>query len=364
MTTRFILFFVLISFGVGRSIAQHYPTEQIDISPLISRVINRNGLGLDSLYNEYISKSSPYYGDFYGLQVIQNVGREDIRKDFKVVSETDSSITIMAGEDTFTIFDRKYPIIAGITVSCPYIIYEGKDYREFTKNKEAFCGWLETNKLSDKYLIRNEYYNEELCVEDNWHTNTIEVMKDTVLEKTRNCIHIYMDRVHGDSIAFENFLSFIQKYDFDWIGLEMMDRKMQATIDEFIFSDENSSEYESSKDRLYEYYSSGWIKHFKHEYTSFEDNPFCQLMTLLRQKGIKVYAMEESNEMFLLFRNGETQFGGAVRSALWANHLPTNGRGLVFGGSAHFTSKKGINFQDFYNKRAPEQKLVICNYTH
>lgn len=362
MTTRFILFFVLISLWVNRSIAQHHSTEQIDIGSLISRVINRSGFGLDSLYNEYISKSSPYYGDFYGLQVIQNVAREDIRKDFKMVSETDSSITVMAGRNTFTIFDRKYPMIAGITIPYPYIIYDGKDYREFIKNKEAFCGWLEFNKLSDKYLIRNEYYNEEFCVESNWHTNTIEVMKDTVLEKTRNCIHIYMDRVHGDSIAFENFLSFIRKYDFDWIGLEMMDRKMQTTIDEFIFSDENSTEYRSSKEKLYEYYSSGWIKHFKHEYTSFEDNPFCRLMVLLRNKRMKVYAMEDSNEMFLLFRNGETLFGGAVRSAMWAKDLPTKGRGLIFGGSAHFTNKRGINFQDFYRKRAPKQQTIIINY--
>lgn len=361
MKTKIILIITIITVFFNTATAQNNTVVQININKLISRVTNKSNIGLDSLYNAYISKSSPYYGDFYGLQVIQKVPRKDIRKDFKVISETDSTISIKLGNEIFNIFDSRYPIIAGITVPYTYLIYEGNTYKEFLKQKEYFYKWLSENNLSDKYLIKNDFYEEELYVERCWNKKAVKVINDTLLHEAENCIHIYMDRVHGDSTAFEDFLSFVDKNNFDWIGIEMMDIEMQETIDKYIFSNENTIQYKSSRSKLFEYYSSGWIKHFKQEYSSFEENPFCRLMTLLRQKRIKVYAIEESNEMFLLFRNGETQFGGAVRSAMWTKHLPAEGRGLIFGGSAHFTNTRGINFQDFYHKRAPKQEIIIIH---
>ena len=66
-----------------------------------------------------------------------------------------------------------------------------------------------------------------------------------------------------------------------------------------------------------------------------------------------------SDPEYLLFRNGETEFGGAVRSDVWAERAPKSGRGIVVGGSAHFMSKVPINFQDLYLLRRPDALFYI-----
>lgn len=341
--------------------AQENHVNIIDVNSLVRRVVSSSGIGLDSVYSDYISRPSKYYGDFYGVQILKNVGREEIRSDFKVVSETDTTVTVKIAGELIVISDMRYMQIMDIVVPYPHIVFEGDDFREFTGRKELFCGWLSDNSLCEKYLLRNGFYEKELEVERRWNRMTVETLKDTILEDESNCIHIYMDRVHGDSVAFEEFLSFVSKHDFDWIGIEMMDSRMQEVADRYIFSEPDSEEYAEAKETIFEYYSSGWIRHFNDIPDSFDENPFCRLMSVLRNRKIKVYAMEKTDEMFLLFRNGESEFGGAVRSAVWAETVPVHGRGVVFGGSAHFTDCRGVNFQDFYHDRAPGQEIVIVN---
>ena len=60
---------------------------------------------------------------------------------------------------------------------------------------------------------------------------------------------------------------------------------------------------------------------------------------------------------YLLFRYGEVDFGGAVRSYWWAKRAPAKGRGILFGGSAHFNSAKPVNVQDFIIMLQPNRPV-------
>jgi hypothetical protein len=81
---------------------------------------------------------------------------------------------------------------------------------------------------------------------------------------------------------------------------------------------------------------------------------------MIRQKKGRVYGLDLDNVDFLIFRYGESNFGAAVRSLNWANSISINGRGIVFDGSAHFTSTKAINMQDFLMTRDNSIKLCIA----
>lgn len=48
-----------------------------------------------------------------------------------------------------------------------------------------------------------------------------------------------------------------------------------------------------------------------------------------------------------------------MRSYLWAKALPKTGRGVLFGGSGHFTDPTPINFQDFQQALNPKMKQFV-----
>lgn len=84
--------------------------------------------------------------------------------------------------------------------------------------------------------------------------------------------------------------------------------------------------------------------------TTAEENYYFKIVEQMRTNKTRVIAMEkaiEKNEAeYIFFRYGENKFGGAVRSYWWAK-APKTGKGLVYGGSGHFTGGDSINFQDF-----------------
>ena len=61
---------------------------------------------------------------------------------------------------------------------------------------------------------------------------------------------------------------------------------------------------------------------------------------------------------FLIFRYGESNFGASVRSRHWALSVPDQGRGIMFGGSAHFTANRSSNVQDFLHLRNKNLSLL------
>jgi hypothetical protein len=130
---------------------------------------------------------------------------------------------------------------------------------------------------------------------------------------------------------------------------------MQKTLDTFIDAKEGSAEYIQARKTLLSVLSNGWDKRFGLKGPP-EEGPFFKTLELMRERGKHVYGLDAPLE-YTTFRYGETPFGGAVRGDLWARSVPMTGRGIVFGGSAHFMFPQSVNFQDFLHLRNREVKF-------
>jgi hypothetical protein len=54
---------------------------------------------------------------------------------------------------------------------------------------------------------------------------------------------------------------------------------------------------------------------------------------------------------YILFRFGEFPLGATVRDATWAARIPREGRGIVYGGSSHFSPGRIPNMLTFLRSR-------------
>jgi len=127
----------------------------------------------------------------------------------------------------------------------------------------------------------------------------------------------------------------------------MLPSSMQNILDTFCTASNSSTEYMNARVNLTTYFLSAWTPYFRLNITSGEDSPYFKAVDMIRQKKGRVYGMDLLDINFILFRYGESNFGAAVRSLNWTNSVPIKGRGIVFGGSTHFTSTKPTNMQGF-----------------
>ncbi|MGL5893994.1 MAG: hypothetical protein ACRCZM_05215, partial [Bacteroidales bacterium] len=287
--------------------------------------------------------------DFYGVQILHNIPINEMIEELQLKQITDSTALLHLDSGIATLFYNTDLDIMGYKFENNHIRFEGNDYSEFIKVKTDFYNLLNKKRLSDKYLINNKFYSEELLIEKlikRGNRTPLKAFDVKTYNKNNNAVIIYPDKVHGDAKAFEEFLQFVASADIDWLGLEMLNSDMQYIADDYIFADESSKEFMFAKDSIEAFYSVSWINHFKEKPKTASENPFVRLFQMMRERKIAIYGLEGSNADFLFFRNGETPFGGAVRNVAWARNTPSKGRGVVFGGSAHFTNILPINYQD------------------
>lgn len=330
--------------------AQQRKVHQLDLAHILSRVTTPGEFGLNKEYQSIISRPFEYYGDFYGVQILQNLSVNDMVKELRPSVVTDSTLVLSFETGVATLYYNRDISIMGIVTPHNHVVFEGDTFKEFLGVKDAFLCFLIKNKLADKYLIPNPYHDKELLVEKMMksnHATTLLPYQKEEFSTNDNALLIYPDKVHGDLNAFNEFLSFLENADLDWLGIEMLGSDMQQIANDYIFSEDESEQFLKAKDSIEKFYSTGWIEHFKVRPKTIDDNPFIRLFQLMRNRRIPIYGLDGSNTMYILFRNGETQFGAAVRNVSWAEASPNKGRGVIFGGSAHFNSTIPINYQDF-----------------
>ncbi len=327
-----------------------------NLQSIVLRVINPDGYGYDPAYVEYISKPSLWYSDFFGIQALQELKKEEILKDFvpdhaELVSSDSNTVVLnfeKAGKLTFFIHTSLF--VRDIEIPHDHVSFEGDSWQEFTQNIENFKKILADNKLEEKYLIPNTNYELEKEIYDRLQNDLEEtpVVLDAQLSKfaaTDPAILIFPDLVHGDSARFYQLKNLLQETTYDWVALEMLSDGQQETMNTYLTAPESSEAFKKADQELRAHYKSAWAIN-----TTNED-PWMEVFSLLKEKGKKVYGMEPDDLSYLIFRFGETEFGGAVRNIIWASHIPEEGKGIVFGGKLHFTHSKAIDFQDFAQQR-------------
>ena len=375
-----LFFLVVVTPFTGASARQLEPTENsasqytadgrfIDapnLASIIKRVSTPQGI-VDSRFNKLVGRPSPYYTDFYGIQALRSVTRQRILHDFvpkyaSVENQDEHEITLQFKSGWTGVFYPHSALkIQATTLPYDHMYASGATFTEFLKNLDEFRTIIKNERLESVYLVPNEHYQDELVVYKQMQQNPppATVVFDpqlTDFSKRRNVVLIYPEVVHGNLPDYEKFIAFLGvHHDFDWIGMEMLTASLQPALDTYSEAPENSPGFAQARRQIVKYFSSAWNGRFGKP-TDGENNEYFKIVELLHRDHAHIYGLESTSLAWIVFRYGETPFGGSVRSYLWAKHVPLTGRGIVHGGSAHFDDPGPANFQDFLKRRNGSEK--------
>jgi hypothetical protein len=338
-----------------------------DLESLVKRVLTSN-FTVDPTFIDFISHPSIYYTDFYGIYALKDFTSEKIIGDFipnnaDVIYQNNTIIELKFHSGWNAIF---YPhsilVVKNASSPTDHVYLDGNNTQELIQHLTEFRDILKQNNLEATYLITNPYYDMEKQVDPAFHSDkpTVSITTDptmTHFQSIPNAVMIYPDPVHGDLSWYMKFMESLNTAEIDWLGMEMLPSSMQIILDSFCTAPNDSAEYINARVNLTSYFLNAWTHYFHLNITSGEDSPYFKAVDMMRQKNGRVYGLDFDDINFFLFRYGESPFGAAVRSLNWANSVPINRRGIVFGGSAHFTSTKPINMQDVLVTRDASIKL-------
>ncbi len=341
-----------------------------DLRTILAKFLSPQGF-LDPKFADATAKPSRYYSDFYGLQALADTTKEGIKRDFvpkfaEVALEDENTLTLKF-KDGFS--GKFYPNsslkVVGVETKWDHVEISGDTWQDLLKNLADFREILAKNKLEKRYLRVNPYYKDELVVYKQLTKNSppaqIKVAPLTEFQTEKNAVLLYPERVHGILKGYEELkANVLDKQKFDWMAMEMLPSSMQKDVDIYVKSANDSPEYLRTRKVLLDYFKDSWNGRAGPK-TTAEENYYFKIVEQMRANKTRLIAMEKAIESngaeYIFFRYGENKFGGAVRSYWWAQALPKIGKGLVFGGSGHFTGGDSINFQDFQALLIPKMKM-------
>lgn len=371
MTTKLFTLAVLSFLTAVAAFAQNPEPRFVhepDLRKILPKFLTGQGF-LDPRFAEATAKPSFFYSDFYGIQALQDTTRESIKKDFvpahaEVAAEDENTLTLKFKNGwTGKFYPHASLKIMGIEVKRDHLEVSGDNWKDLLKNLEDFRTLLKANDLEKKYLIPNPYVKDEQTVAGLLASGKPPyVVPATTLEafdKEKNAVLIYPEGVHGNVEGYEKFkANVLDRQKFDWIALEMLSPDQQKDLDIYIKAAEGSPEYKRARQVLLDYFKDAWNGR-RGAKVPPEDLYYFKIVEQMRARKTRVIGIEKASAEYLFFRYGENKFGGAVRSLWWAQLLPKKGKGLVFGGSGHFTDTSPINFQDLLAVVNPKMKMFV-----
>lgn len=321
-----------------------------------------------------VGKPSPHLGEYYGLHVLQPVVKEAVVRDFATPSsapaDRGNSLSLNPwgnGSVTFH-FSKRLAKVDGSIVDSghSYAWFQAASVDHLLSLLNWFHLALKQRGHSSKYLLPNPHLDLEmqgmarLTASDHRVALTADPDRSKFDSAGSNALLAVPDPVHGDSKRYADILDIVQHENFDWFGIEMYTQAVQSTIDVFLSEPEGSPAFRAAKQKLLDV---SWTNFHGLEKTP-EDNYYFHLIDACRRRNIHVYGMD-IDRLYDLFGHGETPFGGMIRSSFWSQALPTSGRGVLFGGSAHFEGTNRIQghpslfVQDFLSPVYREEKLLV-----
>ncbi len=337
--------------------------HQIDMMPLVRRFLSPEGF-MDQEFPPTVAIPSPYLSDFFGAQAIGDVTREEIFADFvpahaALESEDENSVTLRFGEGfTATFYPISTLVVMGNEAPVSHVVLSGDSWRQARANVQTLVEKIAEIDRADAYLVENEFHaleqvTYELMNSDVRATVTVDP-ELAAFRRSQDGILLFPEAVHGISKDADELMKVIEAGGFDWIGFESLNTVQQPDLDAFNDAAAGTPEYDEARGRLVDYYADAWNGRAGPK-TTGEENYYFKLAEAAHAAGARVIAIEGSSLEFLFFRYGETAFGGSVRSLVWANAIPASGRGILFGGGAHFHYPDVPMVQDFIHAQAPDR---------
>lgn len=202
---------------------------------------------------------------------------------------------------------------------------------------DRFSDQMEVFRMSQKPVA-----SREITAESASPTPTLE--KDAILLVPED----------HNSIPEKQFVQrLIESHQIDWLALEMVPAEMQNDLDNFMSGSDASSL--AAAVRLAVHLERYWGFYTLRAYSN---TPHFDMITACKARGIPVIGLDVLTE-------GESygtpqSFG--YRNLMWTRKIPASGRGLIFGGSGHFTVLKGLRVQDFLRERFPNRILRMTTF--
>jgi len=320
-----------------------------------------DAVGPSALFDR-VSLPSPTLTDFFGVQILRPLTAEEVRGDLvpqyaEVVGETPYALTLrfLSGLEVVFRFNTLLYLEQN-QVGVPYARVELSDPGAYPGQTEAFRQILEGAGLAQRYLEPNPYFAAEQVAWDRMLEpallDPVPVRTDTLLFGEATHGVFLVGESHGGTEAFELAEAMVLSPTTDWLALEMLPEDLQPLLDRYLASLPGSEGLEDAQDALLRFYSRNWNTR-GHEVTENpEDNPYFRLIELAHSSGKPVFALDAS-ELYVLFRYGEFPLGAATRDYVWASRIPDWGRGVVYGGSSHFSPDRRPNMLTFLRERFP-----------
>lgn len=333
--------------------------------PVIGRFLGPDNF-MDPEFPPTVATPSPYLTDFFGVQAIADVSREEIVADFvprfaEVTGQNEHWVALTFKDGfTATFYPVSSLVVLGFEAPISHVVVSGDNWRQARGNVEALIGRIREIGREGAYLLDNPDYGLELTTYETMQagiTASVEIDPDlSGFRTSADGLLLFPEAVHGISTDADELMKVIDGGGFDWIGLEALNLDQQEDLDAFNDAEAGTPEYERARAELVEYFADAWNGRAGPR-TTGEENYYFKLCEAAHAAGARVIALEGASPAFLLFRYGETSFGSSVRSLIWANATPSSGRGILFGGGAHFHYPDVPMVQDFVAAESPERPI-------
>lgn len=327
-----------------------------------------DAVGTSTLFDR-VSLPSPFLTDLFGVQVLRPLTAEGVRYDLvplyaEVAGETPYSLTLKFESGPAVVFRFNTVLfLENNELGVPYARVELSDPGAYPQQAAAFRQTLVEAGLASRYLEPNPYFAAEQVAWDRMLEpellEPVPVRTDTL--EFRDAAHgvFLVGETHGGTEAFELAEAMVLSPVTEWLALEMFPEDLQPLLDRYLASTDGSEGLQDARDALLRFYSRNWNTR-GHEVTEDPaDNPYFRLIELARGSGKPVFAMDAS-ELYVLFRFGEFPLGAAARDYVWASTIPEWGRGVVYGGSSHFSLDRRPSMLTFLRERFPKIEIFTA----
>lgn len=239
-----------------------------------------------------------------------------------------------------------------------------RDLRDFIALLRA------TGKLGH-FVSENPYFAYEQKVHRHLQDRSLQADVTPVhpdLPANISGVLIVPDRDHGAYYYVAKLLHYLGEQAWDWLGLEMVPHTLQGAVDSYLGAEKGSVEFTRARQSLIDFFSVAWVQI---QGMTGERSPYLQVLDLCKARGIPVIALDVAYAYGQATNHAALLIHG-TRNLFWAERLPTAGRGIVFGGQAHFQSDlthpgmsaqhgyyRGLRVQDFYAERYTGPLAII-----
>jgi len=345
------------------------PPSQLPVEDWAADTVTLEGIralldvvGTSVLFDR-VSLPSPYLTDLFGVQVLRPLTPEEVRSDLvplyaEVMGDTPYALTLqfVAGPLVVFRFNTLFYLDKN-ELGVPYARVELSDPGAYPQQPAAFRRILVEAGLASRYLEPNPYFAAEQVAWDHMLepdlVEPVPVRTDTL--EFREATHgvFLVGETHGGTEAFERAEAMVLSPVTDWLALEMFPEDLQPLLDRYLASADGSEGLQDARDALLRFYGRNWNTR-GHEITEDPaENPYFRLIELARTSGKPVIGLDTS-ELYVAFRFGEFPLGASTRDYVWASRIPEWGRGVVYGGSSHFSPDRRPNMLTFLRERFPD----------